>query len=57
MLVVSHGGVMCMALSVTARNLAVSHSRDLPMPHCGVVALHADADGWVCSSWAGTPLP
>lgn len=56
-LVVSHGGVMCMALSVVARNLAVSHSRDLPMPHCGVVALEADADGWVCASWADTPVP
>ncbi len=55
-LVVSHGGVMCLALSVVARNLAVSHSRDLPMPHCGVVALEADADGWVCRSWAGTPV-
>ena len=55
-LVVSHGGVMCRALSVRARNLAVSHSRDLPRPNCGVVALDADADGWVCRSWAGNPV-
>ncbi len=55
-LVVSHGGVMCMALSTLARNLAPSHSRDLPMPHCGVVAVEADADGWVARSWAGRPL-
>ena len=53
-LVVSHGGVMCLALSALARNLAVSHSRDLPMPNGGVVALEADADGWVARSWAGT---
>ena len=55
-LVVSHGGVMCMALSTLARNLTASHSRDLPMPSCGVVALEADADGWVARSWAGRPL-
>jgi probable phosphoglycerate mutase len=56
-LVISHGGVMCMALSALAHNLALSHSRDLPMPHCGVVALEGDADGWVARSWAGTAIP
>lgn len=55
-LVVSHGGVMCMALSALARNLTLSHSRDLPMPNCGVVAVEADSDGWVARSWAGSPL-
>ena len=55
-LVISHGGVMCMALSALARNLALSHGRDLPMPNCGVVALEADADGWVARSWAGSPI-
>ncbi|QSR30394.1 histidine phosphatase family protein [Nocardioides sp. S5] len=55
-LVVSHGGVMCMALSALARNLALSHSRDVPMPNCGVVALEGDADGWVARSWADQPL-
>jgi probable phosphoglycerate mutase len=55
-LVISHGGVMCLALSALARNLALSHSRDLPLGHCDVVALEADADGWVARSWAGRPL-
>ncbi|CAM3791161.1 histidine phosphatase family protein [Nocardioides zeicaulis] len=55
-LVVSHGGVMCLALSALAVNLAPSHSRDLPMPHCGLVAMEADADGWVARSWAGQDL-
>ena len=55
-LVVSHGGVMSMALSVVARNLAASHGKERPMPTCGVVALEADADGWICRSWAGTPV-
>ena len=55
-LVVSHGGVMCMALSALARNLTLSHPRDLPMPSCGVVAVEADTEGWVARSWAGQPL-
>jgi probable phosphoglycerate mutase len=55
-LVVSHGGVMCMALSALARNLTLSHSRDLPMPNGGVVAVEADADGWVARSWVGQAL-
>ncbi len=55
-LVISHGGVMSMALSALARNLSLSHSRDLPMPNCGVVALEGDDDGWVARSWAGTAL-
>lgn len=55
-LVISHGGVMCMALPALARNLAASHGHDLPMPNCGVVAVEADADGWVARSWAGEPV-
>lgn len=55
-LAISHGGVMSMALSALARNLSLSHSRDLPMPNCGVVALEGDDDGWVARSWAGRPL-
>ena len=55
-LVVSHGGVMCMVLPLLARNLAPDHTRDLPLPNCAVVALEADADGWVARSWAGHPL-
>lgn len=55
-LVVSHGGVMSMVLSALAHNLALSHSRDLPMPNCGVVAMEGDLDGWVARSWAGTTL-
>lgn len=55
-LVVSHGGVMSLALSALAANLTVSHSRDRPMPNAGVVAMEADADGWVARSWAGQVL-
>lgn len=55
-LVVSHGGVMCMALSALARNLTLAHSRDVPIANCGVVAVEADTHGWVARSWAGAPL-
>ena len=54
-LVISHGGVMCLALSALAQNLALSHSRDLPMPNCGVVAMEGDADGWAARSWGISP--
>lgn len=55
-LVISHGGVMCMALPMLALNLEVGHARELPMPNCGTVALEQDAQGWVARSWAGSPL-
>jgi probable phosphoglycerate mutase len=55
-LVVSHGGVMSLALSALARNLAPDHPRDAPLRNCDVVALEVDADGWVARSWAGRPL-
>ena len=56
-LVVSHGGVMCLTLPALATNLPPTHGHQKPMPHCGVVAMEADADGWACRSWADTPLP
>jgi len=55
-LVVSHGGATCLALPVLARNLAPEHALDLPLGSCEVVALEADADGWVARSWAGRTL-
>jgi len=56
-LVISHGGVTCLTLPALATNLPLTHGHEKPMPNCGVVAMEADADGWVCRSWAGTPLP
>lgn len=55
-LVISHGGVMCMALPLLTVNLEPGHARELPMPHCGMVALELDSEGWVARSWAGSPL-
>src|SRR6476646_4473404 len=50
-LVVSHGGVMCLALPALATNLPLIHGHEKPMPNCGVVAMEGDEDGWVCRSW------
>jgi 2,3-bisphosphoglycerate-dependent phosphoglycerate mutase len=55
-LVVSHGGAICLAVPVLARNLDAAHARELPLPNCGLVALEADADGWVVRSWDGRPV-
>ncbi|MDZ5662509.1 histidine phosphatase family protein [Nocardioides sp. zg-1308] len=55
-LVVSHGGVMRLALPALARNLTPGHARGLPLDSCDVVALDADADGWLVRSWADRPL-
>lgn len=55
-LVISHGGVMCMALPLLAVNLEPGHAGDVPMPHCGMVALELDEAVWVARSWAGAPL-
>jgi probable phosphoglycerate mutase len=55
-LVISHGGAICMAVPLLATNLASAHGWDRPLANCDVVALEADADGWVARSWAGEPL-
>ena len=55
-LVVSHGGVICMTLPILARNLAPAHAHELPLPNCAIVGMEADADGWVARSWNGEPV-
>ena len=55
-LVVSHGGAICTAVPVLAANLDLAHAHGLPLPNCAVVALEADADGFVARSWDGDPL-
>ena len=56
-LVVSHGGAISLAVPHLARNLDPVHARGLPLPNCAVVALEADADGWVARAWNGEPVP
>lgn len=55
-LVVSHGGVMSLALAHLARNLRGDHALGLQLGSCEVVRLDGDADGWVARSWAGAAV-
>ncbi|WP_210650679.1 histidine phosphatase family protein [Nocardioides sp. SYSU D00065] len=55
-LVVSHGGAICAGVPALARNVSPGHALDVPLANCDLVELEADADGWVCRSWAGHPL-
>lgn len=55
-LVVSHGGAICLGVPSLASNLSPAHARVLPLGNCDVVRLEADADGWRAVSWAGTAL-
>ena len=55
-LVISHGGAICTTVPALATNLRPDHGHRRPLPNCAVVALDADADGWVASSWAGTSV-
>jgi probable phosphoglycerate mutase len=55
-LVVSHGGVTCMAVPLLARNLRADHALAVPLVNCAVVELDGDADGWVARRWAGTDV-
>lgn len=55
-LVVSHGGVMCMALPSLVANLRSAHALATPLDNCAVVEVEGDADGWVARSWAGQTL-
>lgn len=56
-LVISHGGVMCTALSALARNLTPAFPVGRSLPNCAVVRLDVDDDGWVARSWAGEDVP
>lgn len=55
-LVVSHGGAICMAVPELARNLDPAHAHGRPLTSCAVVRLDGDADGWVARSWNGEAL-
>lgn len=52
-LVVSHGGAICLSISELAVNLDPRFPLDRPLPNCGVVELEADASGWRALSWVG----
>ena len=57
-LVVSHGGAICMSVPVLARNLHPRFPLGRPLPNTGVVQLEADdAGGWRAVSWVGEDVP
>jgi broad specificity phosphatase PhoE len=52
--VVSHGGVMSLAVPHTAGNVSPGLSRDSLLEDCAVVTLEVDADGWrLVGPWPG----
>lgn len=56
-LVVSHGGVMALALPYLARNAGNAMAVGLDLANCATSELDADADGWVMRTWAGEAVP
>lgn len=50
-LVISHGGVMSVALPRLASNLSDNHASDLRIANAATVELLADADDWRCERW------
>lgn len=50
-LVISHSGVMSLALPRLVSNLRDDHAHDRPVPNCAVVELAIDADDRTCVRW------
>lgn len=55
-LVVAHGGVMSLVLSLLATNLPAGFAHGRPLGDTASVELQADADGWRCVRWADRTL-
>jgi 2,3-bisphosphoglycerate-dependent phosphoglycerate mutase len=55
-LLVSHGGVMSLAVPRIAANVPNALSRDCLLDNCATVAVDVDSDGWrVVGEWPGRP--
>ena len=53
-LVVSHGGVMTLAIPNTAENVRPELGLDAMIPNCAVAEVEVDADGWrLVGAWPG----
>lgn len=53
-LVVSHGGVMTLAIPNTAENVRPELALDAMIPNCAVAEVEVDADGWrLVGPWPG----
>jgi probable phosphoglycerate mutase len=55
-LVVSHGGVMTLALPLLARNVANTYAWGDHVANCATCELAVDRDGWVLRTWQGRPV-
>ena len=56
--VISHGGVMSLAIADTSTNATSELTRQRLLPHCSVVTVEIDGDGWrLVGDWPGRPHP
>ena len=56
-LLVSHGGIIELGLSHLCRNVTPSFVDRHPLGNGEAVEVEVDSSGWVCTRWAGKPLP
>jgi probable phosphoglycerate mutase len=55
-LVVTHGGVISLAVPHLAVNVGTDFATGRDLENCGLVRVLADADGFVVRGWGGEPL-
>jgi probable phosphoglycerate mutase len=55
-LLVSHGGIIELALSHLCRNVTATFVDRHPLDNGEAVEVEVDSSGWVCTRWAGEPL-
>lgn len=55
-LVISHGGAICVSLAQLAFNIGGDFPRDRPLLNCDTCEVSVDADGMVLRTWAGEPI-
>ena len=55
--VVSHGGVMSLAIPRYARGTQNDFAKDRFVPNAAAAKVRIDADGWVLDHWPGTASP
>jgi len=55
--VVSHGGVMSVAIPRLTGRATPQMLAARWLPHCGIARVDVDADGWVLHEWPGSADP
>ena len=56
-LLISHGGIIELGLTHLSRNLTASFVDAHPLNPAESVVLEVDSSGWICTHWAGRPMP